>query len=320
MRFDGSASTAGLGATIVSYVWDFGDNTSSSGTTPTTTHQYNASGTYNATLTVTDSNGLSHKSPAQAVLVGAGIGPTASFVFSPTAPQINQTVFFNGTGSTAGPGHQIVRYDWDFGAGSRRSGTDATVSKAYDDPGAYTVVLTVTDEVGQTAQATRIVSVGGGQPAAHSRSHPLSRWSISRCRSMRQRPHRVLPVASPPTPGTLAMARRRCRALRPHVVIRTPLQALTSSHLRSPIVTVRGRQRPERSCGRSSADSELYSVADRSVRGAVGSVQRLEFFSPARFDDYVICLGFRRWFAGRKRYQHHRTRTRWPLLIRYDSR
>jgi PKD repeat protein len=180
VRFDGSTSTAGVGSTITSYVWDFGDNTS--GTGNIASHSYAASGTYYATLTVTDNNGLSTKSAAQAVPVGAGVPPTASFVFSPTTPEINQTVFFNGTSSTAGPGHKIVRYEWDFGAGSRRSGTDATVSKAYDDPGSYTVLLTVTDEVGQTGQATRIVSVGGGAPVASftfSPTQPMVNQSVS---------------------------------------------------------------------------------------------------------------------------------------------
>ena len=44
VRFDGSTSTAGLGAVITSYVWDFGDG--SSGTGVTATHQYSAAGNY----------------------------------------------------------------------------------------------------------------------------------------------------------------------------------------------------------------------------------------------------------------------------------
>ena len=56
VRFDGSTSTPGLGAVITSYAWDFGDGTG--GTGRTATHQYRVSGSYGATLTVTDSNGL----------------------------------------------------------------------------------------------------------------------------------------------------------------------------------------------------------------------------------------------------------------------
>jgi uncharacterized repeat protein (TIGR01451 family) len=56
MSFDGSSSTAGSG-TITDYTWIWGDgsaNTSSA--TATTTHTFPASGTYNVTLQVTNSN------------------------------------------------------------------------------------------------------------------------------------------------------------------------------------------------------------------------------------------------------------------------
>jgi PKD repeat protein len=55
--FDASGSTAATGRTIVSYVWDFGDGTTKTRTTPTTTHDWVAVGTYPVTLTVTDSAG-----------------------------------------------------------------------------------------------------------------------------------------------------------------------------------------------------------------------------------------------------------------------
>jgi len=155
VRFDGSTSTGGLGAAITAYVWDFGDGTSGTGVTPT--HQYAAAGTYLVRLTVTDTSGLSTQSASQPLTVGAGATPTAEFVYSPSAPKSGDSIFFNGTLSTAGAGHRIVRYDWDFGSGSRRSG--ATVSKVYDTPGNYTVVLTVTDEVGQTARRAQSVTV-----------------------------------------------------------------------------------------------------------------------------------------------------------------
>ncbi len=162
VRFDGSTSTAGLGAIITSYVWDFGDNTSGTGTTAT--HRYTAPGTYSATLTVTDSNGLSNQSAATPVVVGGGSRPTADFLFSPSSPTIGQSIFFNATSSTAGAGHNIVRYDWDMGDGTGRTGS--TPSKSYSAAGTYNVVLTVTDEVGQTSQAIKPVTVVGSAAQA----------------------------------------------------------------------------------------------------------------------------------------------------------
>lgn len=65
--FDGSASTdndtvgcdpgANANKCIVSYFWTFGDGVTQTTTGPTTTHSYNAPGTYRATLTVTDNDG-----------------------------------------------------------------------------------------------------------------------------------------------------------------------------------------------------------------------------------------------------------------------
>lgn len=59
VTFNGSTSTVGVGATIVSYVWDFGDGSAaqSSGTVSNITYTYAAAGTYTVTLTITDSLG-----------------------------------------------------------------------------------------------------------------------------------------------------------------------------------------------------------------------------------------------------------------------
>ena len=54
VTFDASASTAPCG-TIVSYSWDFGDNTTGSG--PTVMHTYTSPGTYIAKLTMIDNSG-----------------------------------------------------------------------------------------------------------------------------------------------------------------------------------------------------------------------------------------------------------------------
>jgi PKD repeat protein len=155
VRFDGSASTGGLGAFITGYLWDFGDGTSATGVAPT--HQYTLPGTYLIRLTVTDSNGLTAQSEPQTITVGAGQGPTAEFVFSPTSPTTTTTVFFNGTQSTAGTGHRVVSYRWNFGDGSTGSGS--TTSHKYATAGTYVVVLTVTDEVGQVARSSQEVTI-----------------------------------------------------------------------------------------------------------------------------------------------------------------
>jgi YVTN family beta-propeller protein len=56
--FNASASTDSDGS-IASYTWEFGDGTTLSTSTPTTTHTYAASGTYTARLTLVDAEGCS---------------------------------------------------------------------------------------------------------------------------------------------------------------------------------------------------------------------------------------------------------------------
>lgn len=68
--FDGSGSSDAEGA-VVSYLWDFGDGATASGSSPTVAHSYAAAGVFSATLTVTDSAGLS-ASAAASVSVSTG--------------------------------------------------------------------------------------------------------------------------------------------------------------------------------------------------------------------------------------------------------
>ena len=71
VELSGFDSTAAPGATIVKYVWDFGDGTN--GTGVNVTHMYASNGTYRITLTVTDSLGLSGKA---SIKVSVSSGPT----------------------------------------------------------------------------------------------------------------------------------------------------------------------------------------------------------------------------------------------------
>jgi PKD repeat protein len=153
VNFNGSSSRPAPGRTIRSYDWDFGDGTTGSG--PTVQHAYSAAGTYSVLLTVTDDAGRVATATTN-VSVATG-NPTADFTFSPSTPTTAQTVQFNGSGSIAANGRQIVNYAWDFGDGGTANGV--TASRRFLAAGTYTVRLTVTDDLGRTAFTTRSITV-----------------------------------------------------------------------------------------------------------------------------------------------------------------
>jgi PKD repeat protein len=153
--FDATTSTAAVGTAITTYSWSFGDGGTASG--QVVTHKF-VPGTYLVTLTVTDSNGIA-ASKSQQIIVPAGTPPTADFVFSPTAPIVNQNIFFDASTSKPAVGRTIVRYQWNWGDGESVSRTGPTEDHDYPEAGTYTVVLTVTDDVGQKGTKTAQVTV-----------------------------------------------------------------------------------------------------------------------------------------------------------------
>lgn len=155
--FDASTSTAPTNNPIASYAWDFGDGGAGSG--KTATHSYATSGTYVATLTISDAIGRS-ASTTQTVNVGQGAAPSASFTSSPSSPQVNQVVNFNASASTAVPGRHIVSYSWDFGDGDQKTTGSTTTTHDFLTAGAFQVTLTVTDDAGHTGSTTQAVTVG----------------------------------------------------------------------------------------------------------------------------------------------------------------
>jgi PKD repeat protein len=146
--FNGSGSRDSDG-TIGSYVWNFGDGTTSSGLT--VSHTYAAGGQYTVTLTVTDNLGSSN---TQSQTVVPNSPPVASFTFSCS----KFTCSFDGSASKDNDG-TITSYAWKFGDGTTGSGP--AVSHTYKaPPDTYTVTLTVTDNRGATgAQSTNITVI-----------------------------------------------------------------------------------------------------------------------------------------------------------------
>lgn len=151
VQFSGAGSTDADGR-IVSYTWDFGDG--SQGTGINLNHVYASAGRYSVTLTVTDDQGALHTATAT-VTVAGNRSPVAVILASASRGEVPFNVEFRGDSSYDLDG-RVVSYAWNFGAGLTATGP--IVQRVFDQPGDYTIRLTVTDSGGLTATQSLTVT------------------------------------------------------------------------------------------------------------------------------------------------------------------
>ena len=152
LSFTGSASNVSPAdnAAGYTYQWSFGDG--GSATTATAGHTYAAAGSYTVTLSATNVNGSTGTTTAVVNVVVpppvANAGPNES------APEGSAVTFAGSETSGTSP----LTYSWTFGDGGTASGS-LTPSHTYEQAGAYTATLTVTDALGRTSQSSDSVTV-----------------------------------------------------------------------------------------------------------------------------------------------------------------
>ena len=152
VNFTGTA----VGSSALSYLWNFGDGGTATGTL-TPTHVYSNPGTYTATLTAIDPDGLS--SSATVVMSVADVAPTVT-VSVPSSGTAGAAVSFAAVGADISPVVQAAgfTYNWSFGDGT--TGTGADPSHAYSAAGTYDVSVNATDTHGKTSmQATGLILI-----------------------------------------------------------------------------------------------------------------------------------------------------------------
>ena len=142
--FDATGSTDSDG-TVQSYEWTFSDGDEAGGPNPR--KDFADTGTYDATLTVTDDGGLTSSVTHQVSVVKPNVPPTADF----TATCDYLECHLDATTSTDSDG-TIDHYAWDFGDG--KTGTGNVTDHVYDTPGTYTITLVVTDDDSATAASS----------------------------------------------------------------------------------------------------------------------------------------------------------------------
>jgi immune inhibitor A len=131
-----------------SYLWDFDDKGATSAEEKPT-YVYTTSGSYQATLKVTDGKGASVTS-TQAVTVNLPIAPIAGFTFTTN----NLSVTFTDT-TTGGEG--AMTYLWDFGDGEKS--TVQSPNHTYSVAGTYKVTLSVTDSLSVVSSKSSSLTV-----------------------------------------------------------------------------------------------------------------------------------------------------------------
>ncbi len=129
----------------VSWLWDFGDGTTSSVQNPV--HTFPSFGSFTVTLTVT--NGDCSHSLAQIIYT---IRQTPDFTASATTICRGNSVLFTPTGIDPALTSLL---SWDFGNGQQLNGPVAAVPVTYPQSGTFTVSLVVTDIYGCTDQVIK---------------------------------------------------------------------------------------------------------------------------------------------------------------------
>ena len=130
-----------------SFVWDFGDGTTTTNTNPS--HFYNNAGTFTALLTVTGPGGCT-ATKEQTITVR---GPSGSFTYDPLSGCNPTTVNFRAT--TQGR----ISFVWDFADGNTIATNDSIISHTYTIAGSYVPKMILQDLSGCTVAITGLDTI-----------------------------------------------------------------------------------------------------------------------------------------------------------------
>lgn len=132
-----------------SYFWDFGDGNNSTDVDPT--HTYADDGTYTVVLSATNDCGTVTMTETIVIVTA----PTAGFSSNVTSGCDPLTVMFMNQSSS-----NATSFQWSFPGGNPSSSTEENPTVTYNDPGTYTVTLTVSNTAGSnTATQTNYITV-----------------------------------------------------------------------------------------------------------------------------------------------------------------
>jgi gliding motility-associated-like protein len=148
---------------IVSYIWTFGDGTTSTDSTPQ--HTYSQPGTYNVKLIVTSSGGCSDTLSMPGA-VKLGVKPQAGFTADPLIVCGDNPIQFTDTSKGT-----ITNWQWYFGSiGTGGSSNQQNPNYSFGDTGHFNVTLIVSDN-GCSDTLTKLKYVYVAPPIARFNVH-----------------------------------------------------------------------------------------------------------------------------------------------------
>ncbi|MFI5150731.1 MAG: PKD domain-containing protein [Bacteroidia bacterium] len=140
-------------STLVKWVWNFGDGTPAVSAGPNPTHEYMLRGTYNVSLTVTDTNGCT--ATLNKVNYITATKPYPAFTVDTFSCKGNILLFDASATTVTGP----ATYSWNFGDGTNATTATNTTTHAYPSDNVYTVTLKVSDVNGCDSSVTKRVLI-----------------------------------------------------------------------------------------------------------------------------------------------------------------
>lgn len=159
VNFDGTASTDDSG--IVSYEWDFGDD--SNGTGATTTHTYTETGEYAVTLVVKDEEGLSNDHTITVTIGEDNYPPTAPTITGPSMGNTSVVYTFSMESTDQDDTH--IQYDIDWGDDETTTtdfmeqGTSVDQTHAWTSAGMYIISIRAYDNETYSSSTTHTLYI-----------------------------------------------------------------------------------------------------------------------------------------------------------------
>jgi len=155
-------SVAG-GQPLLNYSWTFGDGGTASGLL-SPSHAYLNSGSYVATLTVTDSLGRSSQSTTAVTI--SDVPPAVTITGQPASATVGTPITLNATITSPSPADTSAGFTEAWSVAKNgvafASGTGASITFTPDSVATFVVNLSATDRYGQTGYGSTIITTSNG--------------------------------------------------------------------------------------------------------------------------------------------------------------